>query len=180
MLAAAKSKYYLHFPDPSSRTKSDRFMKAVFAVAKANAPCIIFVDEIDNLLRTRRLTDSKHDTDLTSEFLQQVSDLTSSKTQAFVIGATNLPWHIDVAALRRFPMRLLVTVPTADQIERILRELTKDMDHDLDGSNLMAIVEILKGYTGDEITNIVGSVVSDLHYAMLNRRYWVKASLPFS
>ena len=155
-------------------------MKAVFAVAKANTPCIIFVDEIDNLIRTRTVKDLKQDTHLTNEFLLQVSDLAKSNAQAFVIGATNLPWRIDVAALPRFPLRCLVTLPTGDQIERILLEVTKDMDHDLEGPNMAATVEVFKGYTGDEITNIIECVASDLRHAILSKRYWVKVSLSCS
>lgn len=91
-------------------------MRSVFSLARRLAPCVVFIDEIDALFgaRSSRETgggDHAHRGVIT-EFMQEMDGLKSSKADnIMVIGATNRPFDLDDAVLRRLPRRLLVDLP---------------------------------------------------------------------
>ena len=76
-------------------------MRALFACAREYQPSIIFIDEVDSILSARK--DSEHDAirRLKTEFLVQFDGVgTTSEERILVMGATNLPQELDLAALR--------------------------------------------------------------------------------
>ena len=88
-------------------------MRAAFTLARRLAPCVVFIDEIDALFgaRERGGGDHAHRGTIT-EFMQEMDGLKSSKDDnIIVIGATNRPFALDDAVLRRLPRRLLVDLP---------------------------------------------------------------------
>lgn len=91
-------------------------MKAVFSLARKLAPCIVFMDEVDALLSARGDGDngrsSAHNVVL-NEFMQEMDGLVSDEGRVIVIGATNRPFDLDDAILRRLPRRMLVDLPDA-------------------------------------------------------------------
>lgn len=96
--------------------EGEKLVKAVFSLARKIAPCVVFLDEIDALFGSRvsgRETGGAlaHRGVLT-EFMQEMDGLRSSKDDSvIVIGATNRPFDLDDAVLRRLPRRLLVDLP---------------------------------------------------------------------
>jgi len=87
--------------------ESEKLLKALFTLARQRAPSVIFIDEIDAILKSRRESEAEHSRRLKTEFFVQFDSFAASANEARVVvmGATNLPWEIDMAALRRFPMR---------------------------------------------------------------------------
>ena len=90
-------------------------VKAVFSLAQKLSPCIVFLDEVDALLGSRSSGDGgggarAHNTML-NEFMQEMDGLTQQKGRVMVIGATNRPFDLDDAILRRLPRRLLIDLP---------------------------------------------------------------------
>jgi SpoVK/Ycf46/Vps4 family AAA+-type ATPase len=72
-----------------------------------------------------------------------------------VIAATNCPWDIDDAVLRRFPRRIYVPLP--DAITRkclLLKLLDKAGDYQLKKSDISAIVKRLDGFSGSDMASI--------------------------
>ena len=97
-------------------------VKGVFSLARRLAPCVVFIDEVDSLFGARsgrgggNLGNRSHD-QLLTEFMQEMDGLSSAdanmKKGIVVIGATNRPFDLDDAILRRLPRRLLVDLPDA-------------------------------------------------------------------
>ncbi len=86
---------------------------AILSAARAQAPCVIFIDEID-LLRLQRSTDA----DLLSDFLQSLSgalDEDDIRKQVFVIAATNKPQNLDSALLARFTKHISFLYPSFEE-----------------------------------------------------------------
>lgn len=96
--------------------ESEGAIASIFEGARASAPAVIFFDELDSLTPSR---DSDSDSGVTGRVLAQMLNeidgvLTgaySPETYVLVLGATNKPWAIDDAILRRFDRRLHVPLP---------------------------------------------------------------------
>lgn len=94
--------------------ESEENTASIFTMARKLSPCIIFVDEVDGLLHSR--SSGEHDSGrrIKNEFFSGWDGLfssTSDADQVTVICATNRPFDLDTAALRRLPHRVLVPLP---------------------------------------------------------------------
>lgn len=106
--------------------ESEKSVKAIFETARQNQPSVIFIDEIDCLLGKRSETDHEASRRIKNEFLVSLDGVdTNSRDHIVVIGATNIPWDLDEAALRRFSRKIYIPLPSPEaRRELILRELT--------------------------------------------------------
>lgn len=137
---------------------SEKLVRALFAIAKALAPSIIFVDEIDSLLSTRG-GGSEHEASRRSktEFLIQWSDLQRAAagkdstpgdaSRVLVLAATNCPWDIDEAARRRFVRRQYIPLPEPETREVQIRHLLKTQNHRLKEKDIKILVDLTDGKT---------------------------------
>jgi SpoVK/Ycf46/Vps4 family AAA+-type ATPase len=141
--------------------ESEKLVRALFSIAKALAPSIIFVDEIDSLLSARGGS-SEHEATrrIKTEFLIQWSDLakaaagkeTSEKdkergdaSRVLVLAATNLPWAIDEAARRRFVRRQYIPLPE-DWVRKLqLTTLMAAQKHNISDEDLDELVYLTQG-----------------------------------
>lgn len=146
--------------------ESEKLVRALFALAKALAPSIIFVDEIDSLLSSRGGS-SEHESTrrIKTEFLIQWSDLqraaAGSKqsdkqksegdaSRVLVLAATNMPWAIDEAARRRFVRRQYIPLPEASVRAEQLRTLLGHQKHRLDRKDIQVLVELTDGKSSSD------------------------------
>lgn len=91
---------------------SEKLIHSLFALAKREdlSPLVIFIDEADSLLGSRDGNDDNGwRTSMVNQFLREMDGLDSSG--AFVMVATNRPFELDEALLRRLPRKLLVDLP---------------------------------------------------------------------
>eukprot|EP00095_Tigriopus_kingsejongensis_P010920 maker-scaffold238_size242079-snap-gene-1.20 protein:Tk10920 transcript:maker-scaffold238_size242079-snap-gene-1.20-mRNA-1 annotation:"spastin-like isoform x1" len=92
--------------------EGEKMMKALFELAAKRAPAIVFIDEIDSLLSERQDRDHEASTRMKTEFLAGFDGVqTNTQSHVLVIGATNRPEKLDMAALRRFSKRIFVGMP---------------------------------------------------------------------
>lgn len=141
--------------------ESEKLVRALFALAKALAPSIIFVDEIDSLLSSRGGS-SEHESTrrIKTEFLIQWSDLQRAAagkeqtekekkegdaSRVLVLAATNLPWAIDEAARRRFVRRQYIPLPEGHVRAEQLRTLLSHQKHSLSKQDIQVLVELTEG-----------------------------------
>lgn len=108
--------------------EGEKLVKAVFSLARRLSPCVVFLDEIDALFGARMSSRESGGAfahrGVITEFMQEMDGLKSSKDDnVIVIGATNRPFDLDDAVLRRLPRRLLVDLP--GEAERAGKYLTK-------------------------------------------------------
>ncbi|CAL9150564.1 unnamed protein product [Musa hybrid cultivar] len=135
--------------------EGEKYVKAVFTLASKIAPSVIFVDEVDSMLG-RRENPGEHEAmrKMKNEFMVNWDGLrTKDKERVLVLAATNRPFDLDEAVIRRLPRRLMVNLPDTSNREKILRvilskeELAPDVD-------LEALANMTDGYSGSDLKNL--------------------------
>lgn len=134
------------------RGDSEKLVKVLFELARHHAPSTIFLDEIDAIITQRGEGRSEHEASrrLKTELLIQMDGLTRTDDLVFVLAATNLPWELDAAMLRRLEKRILVPLPEPEARRAMFEELLPSpsdeakLPYDL-------LVERTEGYSGSDI-----------------------------
>ena len=135
---------------------SNKLVNAVFSLAGKLQPSIVFIDEIDAVLGTRRSGEHEASGMVKAEFMTLWDGLTSANTEGkaqriLVLGATNRIQDIDEAILRRMPKMFAVSLPNASQRLRILGLILKDTRVDKDNFDLEYLVRVMAGCSGSDI-----------------------------
>ncbi|KAG9397228.1 ATPase family associated with various cellular activities (AAA) [Carpediemonas membranifera] len=123
-------------------------------MARYYAPSTIFIDEIDSLM-TERSTSGEHEGSrrLKTELLIQMDGLHQhdASKRVFVMCASNLPWQLDSALLRRLDKRILVDLPSADARQTILTNQLSDRIDERALGILPDIVDATDGLSGSDL-----------------------------
>ena len=135
---------------------SNKLVNAVFSLARKLQPSIVFIDEIDAVLGTRRSGEHEASGMVKAEFMTHWDGLTSANTagepeRILILGATNRIQDIDEAILRRMPKKFPVSLPTAPQRLRILGLILKDTKVDKAHFDLEYLVRVMAGMSGSDI-----------------------------
>ncbi|PSS02928.1 Katanin p60 ATPase-containing subunit A-like [Actinidia chinensis var. chinensis] len=134
------------------RGDSEKLVKVLFELARHHAPSTIFLDEIDAIISQRGEGRSEHEASrrLKTELLIQMDGLMRTDELVFVLAATNLPWELDAAMLRRLEKRILVPLPEPEARIAMFEELLpsppgeEKLPYDL-------LVERTAGFSGSDI-----------------------------
>ncbi|MCE4600288.1 MAG: ATP-binding protein [Desulfurococcales archaeon] len=139
--------------------EGEKNVKRLFDYARRRAeqgiPVIIFIDEIDDLFGVHS-SEVGGEVRVRNHFLKEMDGLLDKgkKLHIYVIGATNKPWKLDEAFIRRFQKRIYVPLPDRRARKRLLEMLTSKIklapDVDLD-----ELADMLEGYNGSDIKDIV-------------------------
>ena len=133
-------------------------VRDLFKEATKNAPCIVFIDEIDAIGRSR---DSKYGggneerEQTLNQLLSEMDGFDSSKG-ILILGATNRPEILDKALLRpgRFDRRIIVDKPDLKGRVEILKVHAKDVKMD-ETVDLEAIALATSGAVGSDLANMI-------------------------
>jgi SpoVK/Ycf46/Vps4 family AAA+-type ATPase len=109
--------------------QSERHVKEIFDSARRNAPCVVFLDELDAIGQKRsNLRTSPSMRGVVNQLLSEMDGFAGGNEGVFVLGATNHPWDVDTALLRpgRFDRVALVLPPDRTAREAILARAMQD------------------------------------------------------
>ena len=146
-------------------------VRDLFQQAKKNAPCIIFIDEIDAVGRHRGAGIGGGHDEREQTLNQLLVEMDGFKTtdNVIIMAATNRPDILDHALLRpgRFDRRVVVVKPDVKGREEILKVHSVDVKlaEDVD---LKIVAKGTPGFTGADLANLVNEAV--LHTAKLDKR----------
>ncbi|XP_073038225.1 uncharacterized protein [Primulina eburnea] len=134
------------------RGDSEKLVRVLFDLARHHAPSTIFLDEIDAIIGQRGEGRSEHEASrrLKTELLIQMDGLMQTDELVFVLAATNLPWELDGAMLRRLEKRILVPLPEREARRAMFEGLLplksegEELPYDL-------MVDRSEGFSGSDI-----------------------------
>ncbi|VDM35802.1 unnamed protein product [Hydatigera taeniaeformis] len=175
------------------RGDSEKLVRVLFEMARFHAPSTIFLDELDSLMSQRGcdgvgavgLGEHEGSRRMKTELLIQMDGLAKSDDLVFLLAASNIPWELDHAMLRRLEKRILVGLPNFDARKRMFENLlppkpkmpqvgTPHLTAQIDYAHM---AELTKGYSGSDIhlvckeaaMNVVRKVFSVLDEAKNNQ-----------
>lgn len=167
-LAAELGKPFIEILGPavvsSMSGESEKALRERFEEAKRQAPCLIFIDEIDAIAPKRDSSYGQMEKRLVAQLLVSMDDLQKEPTKpVIVLAATNRPDSLDPALRRggRFGSEINIGVPDEEMRRRILQVQLrkKPVAADLDFS---ALAKMTAGFVGADLTDLVSKAGSRL------------------
>ena len=141
--------------------EAEQNVSKLFGTARKSAiegkPAIVFVDELDSLMGAHT-NEVGGEIRVRNQFLKEMDGIVDKgkNLHVYVIGATNKPWDLDWAFIRRFQKRILV--PLADHNTRLsmlkLYSSTLAIDTDVD---LQELARLSEGFSGSDIRDVCQS-----------------------
>jgi SpoVK/Ycf46/Vps4 family AAA+-type ATPase len=134
--------------------RSERNIHELFEVARRNAPCVVFLDEVDAIGQKRSQLRNTPMRSAVNQLLLELDDVASDNTGVFLLAATNHPWDVDSALRRpgRFDRTLLVLPPDGPAREGVFRYHLRDRP--VAGIDLARLSRLTDGYSGADIAHI--------------------------
>jgi SpoVK/Ycf46/Vps4 family AAA+-type ATPase len=134
--------------------QSERNIHELFEIARRNAPCVLFLDEVDAIGQKRSQLRHTPMRSAVNQLLLELDDISGNNEGVFLLAATNHPWDVDSALRRpgRFDRTLLVLPPDAAAREGVFRYHLKDRP--VAGIDLAKLARRTDGYSGADIAHI--------------------------
>ncbi|XP_022622304.1 katanin p60 ATPase-containing subunit A-like 2 [Seriola dumerili] len=141
------------------RGDSEKLVRVLFELARYHAPSTIFLDELESVMGQRGTSmGGEHEGSrrMKTELLVQMDGLAKSEDLVFVLAASNLPWELDHAMLRRLEKRILVSLPQSPARQAMIShwlpplnstggvELRTELDYE-------TLAKGMEGYSGSDI-----------------------------
>ena len=153
------------------RGDSEKLVRVLFELARYYAPSTIFFDEIDSIIGRRGGIQGSFDGNVGSEhegsrrmkteLLVQMDGLMATNTDVFILAASNTPWDLDAAFLRRMEKRVFIPLPSKqgrkDLIMSYLSEFpVEPAFHQHDSFDIFA--SQTEGYSGSDLKSLCKEV----------------------
>jgi len=139
--------------------QSEHNLHAIFELARSNAPCVLFFDEVDALGASRSDMRYSAGRKVINQFLAELDGVDTSNEGVLILAATNAPWHLDSALRRpgRFDRVIFVPPPDAHARAAILRIMLADKPTDKINHDKLA--RQADGFSGADIKGAIDVTV---------------------
>ena len=141
--------------------ESEKSIRDLFAEARKQAPCLVFIDEIDAIIPKRESAQREMEKRIVAQMLTCMDDLSLQKTggkPVVVMAATNRPDSLDEAMRRagRFNKEINMPVPDLLAREQILKAMTRNLQTAAD-VDFGALAKLTPGYVGADLSDLVST-----------------------
>lgn len=140
---------------------SSKNVQKIFNEARANAPTLLFLDELDTIFSQRGSgnTDSFQQ-DIINQFLAEIDGVDSAKQDIFLIGATNRIETIDSAMISRLES-IEIALPNAQNRKEIFQQHLKEIASGLQEADYENLAKRSNGLSGRDIKGVSENIVNN-------------------
>ena len=144
---------------------SEANLHSLFETARAHAPVVLFLDEIDAIGQKRSQATSSGWRGVTNQLLTEMDGIDGTNEGVFILAATNVPWDVDPALRRpgRFDRSVVVLPPDEPARHAILYHHLRSRP--VEGIDLAQLARQTDGFTGADLAHLADSAVE---YAMMD------------
>jgi transitional endoplasmic reticulum ATPase len=134
---------------------SEQNLHEAFEHARMNAPCVLFLDELDAVAYARRKQAGSAGRPLVDQLLQELDAIGSDNRELLILAATNAPWDVDDALKRpgRLDRPMFVPPPDLAARTRILELLLRDRH--VEGLDLKELAKSTPLFSGADLRALV-------------------------
>ena len=134
--------------------ESERKLRAIFDTARRNAPCVLFLDEVDAIGHKRTDLRGSGLRSVVQALLSELDGAADSNDGVFVLAATNHPWDVDSALRRpgRFDRMLLVLPPDEEARRAVLRLHLRSRP--VENVDFKPLAKRTEGYSGADLAHV--------------------------
>ena len=142
------------------RGDSEKLVRLLFDMGRYYSPSTIFIDEIDSLLSERSSNEHESSRKVKTQFFTEIDGINGSTgaedevvPKVFILAATNRPWDLDDAILRRLTKRVYIPLPDDESRKRLFELKLRNIKlaNDIDFEHL---VKNTDRYNSDDIESL--------------------------
>ncbi len=155
--------------------ESEKYIKCMFEMLKANKPCILFLDEVEALCSKRE--ENGRGANTVQQFLTQLDGITTSGSieGVLLLACSNIPWSLDEAMRRRFEYRIYLGLPSPKEREALLRYYIGKNKHSLCDKDFHELTKLCKFFSCDDVRQLcseasmmpINDITQATHFEML-------------
>ena len=135
--------------------ESEKLVRALFELAFEKTPSVVFIDEIESILSKRKEDENEAMKRLKTEFLIQFDGVGSSQdARVLIIGATNRPFDLDPAVVRRLPKRVYIGPFDTEERKFFIKEIISQNDNTITDEQYGKIAELCNNYSNSDLKEL--------------------------
>ena len=141
---------------------SEKNLHNYFELARSHKPCVIFFDEVDALGAKRSDLRQSAGKNVINQFLAELDGMQADNDGVLIIGATNMPWHLDTAFRRpgRFDRIIFVPPPDEKSKQAIIQMKLKDKPQK--NIDLKKVAKNTPRYSGADINAMIDIAIEKI------------------
>ncbi len=131
-------------------------VKQLFEQARSQAPCIVFIDEIDIVAGARSGANDSFTQEIVGQMLQELDGVKTKEGQVFLLAASNHPENIDSALMSRLERKIEIGLPDHEARAKILQTMLKSKPTDFNVTEISEkLAENTQGLSGRDLNSLV-------------------------
>jgi len=141
---------------------SEKNLNALFEEARDNTPCVLFIDEIDALGAKRSDMRQSAGKNVINQFLAELDGIEANNDGVLIIGATNVPWHLDPAFRRPGRFDRIIFVPPPDEQNRVEILEIKLRQKPSEKVDVEKVAKATKSFSGADLEAVIDIAVEEI------------------
>ncbi len=135
--------------------ESEKLVRALFELAFEKTPSVVFIDEIESILSKRKEDENEAMKRLKTEFLTQFDGVGSSQeARVLIIGATNRPFDLDPAVVRRLPKRVYIGPFKNEEKKFFIKQIITKNANNITDEEFTKISELCTNYSNSDLKEL--------------------------
>ena len=135
--------------------ESEKLVRALFQLAYEMQPSVVFIDEIESILSKRKEGENDAMKRLKTEFLIQFDGVGSSEeNRVLIIGATNRPFDLDPAVIRRLPKRVYVGPFNDEEKKGFIKKIISQNKCNITDEQFLQISKMCNNYSNSDLKEL--------------------------